>query len=76
MKNIKNKTKSWLLNRRSADDTTNRGSWILIGLVLVLVVGGIMVGAATDGFTNLADLFTNTTEGNQTNAPGSWNNGG
>lgn len=69
---IKFKAFNWIYNRRSADDTTNRGAWVLVGLVLVLLVAAIITVAAKTGFTNLSDLFVKTTEGNQTQAPGQW----
>lgn len=75
LKKMKAPLINWLLARRSADDTSNRGVWIMIGLVLILIVGGIITAAATDGFTNLGNLFVNTTEGNQVDAPGQWGTG-
>ena len=72
MKKIKTAALNWLLSRRSADDTSNRGMWILIGLVLILGISVILIAGSEEGFTNGIKIFTDATEGTQTNAPGDW----
>ena len=63
----------WLLSRRSADDTSNRGMWIVVGLVLVLAVFLIVKTGAITGFTNGVNIFVDATDGTQVTPPGQWN---
>lgn len=72
MKKIKTATLNWLLSRRSADDTSNRGMWIVIGLVLILGISVIIIAGSETGFTNGMNIFTGATDGTTTKAPGDW----
>lgn len=72
MKNLKQKALIWVLSRRSADDTSNRGMWVVVGLVLVLAVFLIIKTGAIEGFTNGIGIFVDATDGTQVKPPGAW----
>lgn len=63
---------AWLLNRESADQTTEKSFWTFFGMIAGLVVFGGLLVALVLFRDQIATFMSGVTSGNTTDAPGGW----
>lgn len=72
MKALKGKMFFWLKNRQSTEQTSSMGIWIFAAAMIILIVVGILKVGSETGYTNITDMFVETTTGVKT-PKGEWN---